>query len=184
MRGKRKLILIGGILLVLTCVTWASLSYDRQPVNHEAIALQVKRVSNPYNLRLIDTGVGLLKNGDIVVRTGADITSYMFTQMNLKDKTYSHCGLVRIEDGYPFVYHSIGGEDNPNQEIKRDSASFWFSPAGNVGFGVVRLNVGDSSINSVLQTMQVFYKEKRKFDMDFDLIRMTGFTVRNSFIRY
>jgi len=169
MGAKGRLALISCILLILTCGTWVSLSYDRQPVNKEAIVLQTKRVANPNNIRRTDTGVGLLKDGDVVVRTGADITSYMFTQMNLQDKTYSHCGLVKIENGYPFVYHSIGGEDNPDQEIKRDSACFWFSPANNLGFGIVRLNVSDSNIHDILRATETFYRDKRKFDMEFDL---------------
>src|SRR5580658_5406725 len=49
-----------------------------------------------YNQHLVDTAVSLLKSGYIVLRTGSGADSYMLAQMNQKDKTYSHCGIVMI----------------------------------------------------------------------------------------
>ena len=100
---------------------------------------------------------------------GADVTSYMFSQMNQRDKSYSHCGLVVVEDGRPYVYHSIGGEDNPDQILRKDPAAFWFAPANNLGFGVVRFPLNQGAIDSLKSVVVQMYKEKRKFDMDFDL---------------
>src|SRR5690606_33196633 len=68
--------------------------------------------------RLRDSCVQLLRTGDLALRTGNDITSRMFCEFNRIDKTYSHCGMVVVEHGYPFVYHSIGGEDNPDQRLR------------------------------------------------------------------
>jgi len=168
MGAKGKLMIAGaGVLLV--CTAWMVISYYRLPVNSAAIAQQTERIHNPFNTRQIDSATGLLQNGDIVVRTGADITSYMFTQFNQKDKTYSHCGIVHIEHGYPFVYHSIGGEDNPDQRIRKDSVRFWFSPANNLGFGIVRFDADSSGISRVVHTAERYYGQKRMFDMDFDL---------------
>lgn len=121
------------------------------------------------NIRTIDSGIRMLQTGDIVLRTGKDITSYLLAQVNPKEKVYSHCGIVSVEDGYPFVYHSIGGEDNPNQQLKRDSAAFWFSPRNNLGFAIVRYNLTDSGRKSLLRIARQMYLEGRIFDMDFDL---------------
>jgi hypothetical protein len=93
----------------------------------------------------------------------------MLCQLNRRDKTYSHCGIVMVEDGYPFVYHSIGGEGNPDAKLRRDSANFWFSPANNLGFGITRLDMPAGKDTALSTVVSGFYKERKKFDMDFDL---------------
>lgn len=142
---------------------------EQEPVNKALLDGIEKRKNDPVNLHYVDSAVSLLKHGDVVVRTGNDITSYMLCQLNQKDKTYSHCGLVLVENGYPFVYHSIGGEANPDARIRRDSASLWLSPADNLGFGITRFPMPDTSLGSLSRIVTTFYKERRKFDMDFDL---------------
>jgi hypothetical protein len=156
-------------LIALLAGGFALAGREEATINTAAADLQVKRSANPYNKQLVDSGVRTLRTGDLVVRTGADITSYIFSQLNHEDKTYSHCGIVIIENGYPFIYHSIGGEDNPDQVLRRDSASFWFSPANNLGFGVVRYTISNHQVDAITSVTRQIYKEKRKFDMDFDL---------------
>ena len=122
-----------------------------------------------YNKRLVDSAVSLLKSGFIVLRTGMGADSYLLAQMNRKDKTYSHCGIVMIEHGYPFVYHSIGGEDNPDERLRRDSAGFFFSPLHNEGLAVVSYDYDADKVNELKQVVGQYYKDRPKFDMKFDL---------------
>lgn len=120
-------------------------------------------------LKTADSGVALLKSGDIVLRTGNDLTSYLLTLVNPWDKVYSHCGVVSVEQGYPFVYHAIGGEDNPDQRLRRDSAARWFSPTINLGFAILRFNFQDSTRNALIRIARKLYLERRLFDLSFDL---------------
>lgn len=129
----------------------------------------VVREKNVWNLRAVDSSVHLLHNGDLVLRTGADATSYMLRQMNLTNKTYSHCGIVMIEDGYPFVYHSIGGEDNPDEKLRRDSASLFFSPVSNERLGIARLDINPTQIEILHAIVKRYYSKAIPFDLDFDL---------------
>ena len=129
----------------------------------------LRREINPWNFHVIDSSLHLLKNGDLVLRTGADATSYMLRQMNFTNKTYSHCGIVMIEDGYPFVYHSIGGEDNPDEKLRRDSASFFFSPVSNERMGIARLDMDTAQIVQLHEIVKRYYKMAIPFDLDFDL---------------
>ena len=132
----------------------------------DTIALQQV---DAYNQHLVDSAVSFLKSGYVVVRTGIGADSYMLTQMNLKDKTYSHCGIVLIENGYPFVYHSIGGETNPDQRLRRDSASFFFSPKHNLGIGIVSYNYTDECLGKLRTVVHEYYRKRPRFDMKFDL---------------
>ncbi len=142
---------------------------DKQPVNSGIVAQVQERAANPWNKRMVDSCIGLLHNGDIVVRRGHDVTSTMLSMLNQTEKIYSHCGIVLMEHGYPFVYHSIGGEDNPDARLRRDSVNFWFSPANNLAFAVYRYDLSATQIDSVAKMTRSFYRAKKKFDMDFDL---------------
>ena len=130
---------------------------------------ELRRENNPWNRHAIDSSVHFLRSGDLVLRTGADATSYMLRQMNLTNKTYSHCGIVMIENGYPFVYHSIGGEDNPDARLRRDSASFFFDPTTNERLGIARLDMNPVQIGQLHGIVQRYYKMAIPFDLDFDL---------------
>lgn len=124
---------------------------------------------NPYNRQAIDKAISMVHTGDIIVRTGNDMTSYMFCRANRRDHTYSHCGIVSVENGYPFVYHSIGGEDNPDEVLRRDSLNFWLSPVHNTGFGIRRTLFNPAQIDAMLQVAQSYYRQQKKFDLDFDI---------------
>lgn len=129
----------------------------------------LKRKSNPWNLAQVDSSVKLLHSGDIVVRRGDDMTSYMLSRLNTMDKSFSHCGVVEIENGVPYVYHCIGGEDNPDEKMKRERATEWFSPGNNLSYAAYRYDFADSAINKLLTTVRQFYNEQKMFDMDFSL---------------
>ena len=161
------------LLLLLAIVLYnredlAAMYHYSQARQHEK-AMASQRAANPWNRQMIDSAVQLLQYRDLVVRTGSDVTSYMLRQMNQLDKTYSHCGLVQVENGYPFVYHSIGGEDNPDEELRRDSARFFFSPEHNTGFGIMRYKFGQTELSKLSAIVNTYYRQRKKFDMDFDL---------------
>ncbi len=128
-----------------------------------------RREDNPQNFKAIDSAIHLLRNGDLALRTGADATSVMLRQMNLRDKTYSHCGIVMIEGGYPFIYHSIGGEDNPEAKLRRDSASVFFTPVSNERLGVARLDISGEQIERLDGITRRYWRQGALFDLDFDL---------------
>jgi Permuted papain-like amidase enzyme, YaeF/YiiX, C92 family len=138
-------------------------------VNKMAIEQMNSRINDPYNKHATDSGVCLLHTGDLVVRRGIDASSFLLSQLNRHQKKYSHCGLVIIEHGYPFVYHFIGGEDNPNERMRRDSASFFFSPKYNLSFGIYRFCLSTAMQDTLIAYIKQQYKQKKKFDMYFDL---------------
>jgi len=61
------------------------------------------------NKSIVDSGVALLQSGDIVLRMGMGADSYLLAQMNRTNKSYSHCGIVMMENGYPFCVSQYRG---------------------------------------------------------------------------
>ncbi len=156
--------------LWLLMIGWYGCSTQNEPATAAQENLKAPRqAAMQWNYHEIDSSVHLLQNGDLVLRTGADATSYMLRQMNLTNKTYSHCGIVMIENGYPFVYHSIGGEDNPDEKLRRDSASFFFNPVTNERLGIARLDITAPQILQLHEVVKRYYKMAIPFDLDFDL---------------
>lgn len=153
------------LLLTLGGTAWAAWQQYQERFN----IFSRRREDNPANWTAIDSAIRLLQPGDVVLRTGADATSVMLRQVNMRDKTYSHCGIVLIEDGYPFVYHSIGGEDNPDERLRRDSAVIFFSPVFNERLGIIRLPLNSRQINSLGRIVRGYFRAGVPFDMDFDL---------------
>lgn len=121
------------------------------------------------NRLLRDSAIKLLHSGDLVFRLGNDITSAMLSRLNMREKSYSHCGIVVMEGGKPYIYHSIGGEFNPDQKIKRETPIQWFSPKNNFAVAISRLHLDSNQLNNVTRNVQAYYKEGKKFDMGFDL---------------
>lgn len=112
----------------------------------------------------------LLKNGDMVLRTGNDFTSYSFRQLCKKDKTYSHCGIAFKENDTFYVYHAIGGEFNPDQKLKRELLEDFCSAEINKGFGIFRFaSLRQQHITHLQKMVQEQYYKGLPFDMGFDL---------------
>ncbi len=150
------------VLIAVVLVAWSLYKDRHQPAmqeNPDDPGLKFKQ----------DSCIALMRTGDLLLRTGRDMTSRIFREMNQVDKTYSHAGLVVVENGYPFVYHSIGGEDNPDERLRRDSASFFISSVFNTGFGIARYQLSDSAINQLVSSVYQKFEMRPLFDMDFDL---------------
>lgn len=156
--------LVGQGLLVITRVL-----HENTANKHWNSRRYQARKSNPYNTRLVDSCVSLLQTGDLVVRRGDDMTSYMLSRLNKREDKYSHCGIAVIEAGVPYIYHSIGGEDNPDEKMRKESAEYWFSPANNLAFGIYRYDMSDSRISSLIHHIDSLYQSGVMFDMDFDM---------------
>ncbi len=123
----------------------------------------------PYDDSLIRHARSLLRDGDLVLRTGNDFISQSLRLFSLRDRTYSHGGLVRIRGGKLLVYHAIGGEDNPAETLRRDPLGYFWDPGHNLGIAVYRYDLNPGGIRKLDSMEQFFYSRKVKFDLKFDL---------------
>jgi len=157
------LISVVSIFVVAIVALLAVHSQLKQKIPHPDSAADI------WNKKAIDSAVTLLHSGYMVLRMGRGADSYMLAQLNQKDKSFSHCGIVFIENGYPFVYHCIGGEDNPDERLRRDSACFFFSQVHNLAMAVVNFEFSDAQTQRLKSIVYDYYKKRPKFDLQFDL---------------
>lgn len=116
----------------------------------------------------IDSSKSLIENGDVIFRNGIDEVSQAARSMNRKDTSYSHCGLVFIENGTPFVYHALGGSYNPSQKLKRELLDSFCNPKENNAFGIYRYNLKKEESTKLDSVVKGYYKAGLKFDMFFN----------------
>lgn len=124
---------------------------------------------NSWNKHAIDTAIALLKDGYVVLRMGNSTQSRMLANINKQDQRFSHCGVVLVEGGYPYVYHSIGGEDNPDARLRRDSASHFFSATSNSALGIVKYDFMTATVDTLRAIVHAMYQLEPRFDTHFDL---------------
>ena len=111
----------------------------------------------------------IIKTGDLVLRTGNDFTSQSLRSLNQRDQTYSHCGIASLENDSLFIYHSLGGEWNPDQRIRRDPLLVFAEPYSNKGIGVYRFDLSEKDISNLMVTVKKLHDAGIMFDMKFDL---------------
>ncbi|MEO5782879.1 MAG: hypothetical protein ABIQ07_06390 [Ginsengibacter sp.] len=111
----------------------------------------------------------MIHQGDMIVRTGNDFTSESLRQLCFTDKTYSHCGIASFENDTLVVYHSLGGEWNRDEKLRRDPLELFCNPEENRGFGIFTFNFKVSQINKLDSIVKAWYKTGLMFDMKFDL---------------
>ncbi|RYZ33518.1 MAG: hypothetical protein EOP49_35790 [Sphingobacteriales bacterium] len=155
------------ILALYIAASWLSCAQPANPLNRQA-ALINKQTDGRKSYG-VDTALRIVRTGDMVLRRGSDATSYMFSRMNRKELTYSHCGIVIFHNGYPYVYHAIGGEDNPDALLRADSLTTWMAPKSNELFGIYRHTLSVEELRKLVSVVTGYYKDEVKFDTRFDL---------------
>ena len=89
--------------LIVCAVTGVSMLVSMKFSNHEYVdIISNKQAVNTFNKHAIDSAISLLRSGYLVLRTGLGADSYLLSQMNRKDKTYSHCGIVMYRERLSF----------------------------------------------------------------------------------
>ncbi len=117
----------------------------------------------------IDSARKRINTGDLILRTGNDFTSESLRSLNQRDQTYSHCGIASLENDSLFVYHSLGGDWNPDQKIRRDPLEVFAEPYSNRGIGIYRFSLTIPEINTLMITVKKLHHRGVMFDMKFDL---------------
>lgn len=158
---------------LLSCLIFLCGACGHKPEYNDLVMTHADSVKESQKIDRAYAQIGQLKptiqSGDLVVRTGNDFTSEGLRSLNQRDQTYSHCGIASLENDSLFIYHSLGGEWNPDQTIRRDPLEVFAEPYSNRGIGVFRYDIGPADITSLLVTVKKLHQMGIMFDMKFDL---------------
>lgn len=170
-----------GILLIVLLLLFA-LVYNRRALfprwypdeTVQARSPGDRRAEQPWNRSRADSAASLVRDGDLVLRSGGDAISGLFRRVNSRDKSYSHAGLVFFENGYPFVYHCTGTSADPYALLRRDSLSRYIGPSENLAYAVYRYGLGRRQVENLHDVAIRYFRERRHFDPRFDLATDTA----------
>ncbi len=112
----------------------------------------------------------VLQTGDLVFRNGNDEVSRAARSFNRKDTSYSHCGLVMVENDTAFVYHALGGIYNPSQKLLREPLERFCNPAENNAVAAYRYPLSASQLDILKTTVRKYYQAGLKFDLYFNFL--------------
>ena len=131
----------------------------------------MSKINGYYNMSphaMIEEGRSLLKEGDLVVRLNRDPSSRFIKYFNHHDKSYSHSGIVLFDHGYPYVYHIIDGEENPDGKLRIDSLNRFCNSRKNIAYGIFRYEMSGAEIRKLKNVMNKYYAKGIQFDEAFN----------------
>jgi len=117
---------------------------------------------------LINEAEVIVKEGDLVLRDGQEFSSQVIKSFSRKDKSYSHAGLVFFNDGYPYVYHIVPDDENPDRKLRLDSLKSFANPRKNAGFGIYRYDMTPEETKQLRSIVEDWKAQGVAFDSTFN----------------
>lgn len=108
-----------------------------------------------------------LKSGDIICRLGNGYFSKFFKRYSVKEKKYSHIGIISIQNDSIFVYHSEASELTGVGKVKREVIHSFLNKIKT--YGIYRINSNEFIKEKIVNEAELYYKDETKFDLNFDL---------------
>ncbi len=119
--------------------------------------------------KIIHTIKDSIRDGDLILRCGNDLTSASFRDFSQQEKLYSHSGIALKYDGIMYVYSNMAGDINPNELMRRDEVDSFLTPANNVAVGVYRYDITNEELRKLKAIINDHYVNELGFDMNFNL---------------
>ena len=154
-------------LILISFISFCFHSCIGNSAHGDPMAVATKNYFDPY--AMIRDGQTLLKEGDLVVRLNQDPASQFIKNVNRNDKSYSHAGIVLLENGYPYIYHIVNGEENPDEKLRKDSLIRFCHPRKNIAYGIFRYEMEVGEIKRLKNLIHEWYAKGVQFDLKFDL---------------
>lgn len=123
------------------------------------------RISNADR---IDSIKKLVQSGDLIFRNGNDEVSRAARSFNRTDTSFSHCGIIFIENDSVLVYHALGGTYNPSQKLMRQTIEAFSDPQENNSIGIYRYNLSADELLKLKEVVHRHHKAGLKFDLFFN----------------
>ncbi|MFZ4059335.1 MAG: hypothetical protein ACOYKE_14425, partial [Ferruginibacter sp.] len=87
-----------------------------------------------------------------------------------RERTYSHSGIIFKDSNQFYVYHSMGGHENPSGWLKKEPFDSFVSPIRKTGFGIFRYDFSEVELKKFHAFYDTLYIRKLPFDKHFNLL--------------
>lgn len=158
---KRVILFLAIVLACISCFAYFRLH------DEEHLGLSKEKIremwshANPQQVHF--------RSGDLIFRHGRGAISEALKLFSRHDAAYSHAGIISIENKKVFVYHAIGGEENPTNHLRKDPLELFCNPNNVHSFGMYRLDLDNDKFRKVDSLASVYFRKGLEFDTKFDL---------------
>ena len=128
-------------------------------------AVSINAISNSAR---IDGLKKMAQTGDLIFRNGNDEVSRAARSFNRKDTSYSHCGVILVENDSIWVYHALGGTYNPSQKLMRQPIEEFADPNENNSIGLYRYRLNANELQKLTDVVHTYHRMGLKFDIFFN----------------
>lgn len=158
---SRLIMIIACVAMLASCKT----KKEDPAAEQKQIAEQVYR----ENLKKLDSLKALVHDGDLVTRCSNAWDSEQIRVLQQKDKSYTHAGIAKIENGRISIYH-IMTEDSiyKTDYTLLENIDSFLNPKVYTAFGVFRFDLDSTQKTEVMNYIDDCYKRKVRFDKVFD----------------
>lgn len=155
--------------LFVLCLSMVACTEATETEKNEA-PVRPKIVMLPFHWSSLGFPLDRLQTGDLILRHSEGFSSDIFKGASKRENLYSHAGItIRNSDGTVDVYHMLGGVENPNFNLKKDSVQAFVSPTFAKAFAIYHYDLTDEERIHIDSLVRYYYKSNLQFDMDFDL---------------
>ena len=118
-----------------------------------------------------------LQDGYIILRMSDSVWSSVFRDYSLRDRRFSHVGIVRKRDDNISIVHSVGSFRNPNRGVEELPLDRFLRVATSIG--VFRVRSADGSVISDAAMKYIGFPFDFNFDLsDYDTVYCTELLYR------
>ena len=129
----------------------------------------LKKNKNKFPLKSVHVVDSELKEGDIILRRGKSLVSELLRRSSLHDRTFSHVGIIFLENGKWKVMHAIGGEGAIRDGVVSDHLTQFCSSTETDTVAVFRINPHETTGSAIVKAAQKLQSNCTGFDSDFSL---------------
>lgn len=109
-----------------------------------------------------------LNTGDLVLRKGKGLISNLFSQASLRNKDYSHAGLLVTEGDQKYVYHMIG-QRGIHSGFKKELLTEFINKKENTGYAIYRYRFMADHQEAIKLHLRKLQQLNLAFDEQFQL---------------
>lgn len=107
-----------------------------------------------------------VQGADLITRYRGGVWSHHFANASPTDKRFSHCGIVVIVQGLPYVIHSEGSDATGKGTVRRETLAAFIAEARD--WAVFRCQLEHAQRGALLHQVQVYLDQRIPFDPVFD----------------
>ena len=120
--------------------------------------------------KVVDSCLHNSLSGDLVLRCGKDEISHLFSRLNTRNPTYSHCGVLNKTDSGVFVFHILSSAQHNAGDIVYEPFERFVRPEISEKWCIVQYHFDRLQRARFCNQIAFYFSKNILFDSEFNLV--------------